>query len=206
MAQTNNPTGMLPLAFVGIVVGGLVTVGCGYVVHLALKDHHGSPSPSPSAGKVSLKEKVEWAAWFDNSFSRHGPDWYFQVQIEGDRRAFTMPASRVPDSIQNRWKIPAGLTTKNRHLISSLPGKTATVVVDSGVAKNDVDPTPYISALSVEGDTIAPLVAGQSGPVPLWARLGAILLFGTGMLFGVGLIGTSTHHVYLCIQYCRDPR
>lgn len=190
MAHPDAPYALLPLAFAGIVIGIGITVLCGILIANQGWFEQDGIRSARYAGVEGTIERVGWR----RSAAARGPDWFFQVHLEKDERGFIVSADEVPAS----WKDRFGPPSTEGIASSGLIGKTARMLVDSTLLDQ---PTPYISSLRVEGRTIVPAEDPESNPSPFWIRLGLLVVYGIGIVVGVGLAGASGHHVFVCLQY-----
>lgn len=190
MRQGDDPYGMLPLAVAGIVVGLGLALGVGTLFsHEWLKD-----GETASASTLAKRDgRIEWAGW-RRSARRDGPRWFLQVRLKGDPHGYIVSGDRVSASYREQVGPPS------LGEITDLRDTEATVVVDSSLLNA---PTPYLSGLHVDGETVVVLANAQSKRSSLWGRAGRLLLYGAATLLGLGILGASGHHVVVCIRYRR---
>ncbi len=193
MRSSDDPVALLPFAVAGILVGIGLVVGCGYGLY-------GQWTQKGAEQHDRLEGRIEWAGW-RRSAAAGGPRWYLQVRIEGDDRGFLAAASEVAKTRRERIGIPEPPGSGARRSIPSLEGRSAVLVVDS--ALNPENPTPYLSALRVDGEPVVPLDGRAGKASPLWQQMVVWVLLGLGALTGAGLIGVSGQHVLVSIRHRR---
>lgn len=194
---SDDPFALLPFAVAGLIVGIGLALGGGYGLS---QQWRATDASGRITEHVEVEGCVEWAGWRQSAVGE-GPGWYLQVRLVGDERGFLVAASSIPASQQARLEGADG-RARNRE-VTSLKGKQATIIVDSGLVASPGNLTPYLSALRVEGETIVPLNGRTSSSTSLWRRLVWMLLLGIGLLAGVGLSAASVQHIAVCVRHGR---
>jgi len=193
MTPSDDPFALLPFAVAGLIVGAGMAFGGGYGLHQQWGE---AQRTIPPAGHVTVDGRIEWAGW-RQSRVRDGPAWYLQLRIAGDDRGFLVSAASLSERDRARFGEPTA-----RQPIPVLEGKQASLVIDSALSSSN--PTPYLSALRVEGKTIIPFEEEADPPAPLWKRVGWGLLLGMGLLVGVGMFIASLQHIVVCVRHGRQ--
>lgn len=156
-----------------------------------------SHDPLLDAAHVALDGTIQEARWRQSAMGS-GPAWFLQLRLDGDPRGFIVAASRLSEADRDRFGPPAA---RSSNRIPLLEGKRATVVVDSSLQHTPAGLTPYMSALRVDGRRIVSRTGAAPDPPSPWKTSALLLLAGGGLLLGVGLLGASLHHVFLCLRH-----
>jgi len=189
MNGSTDPVSLLPLAVAGIVVGATLSLGSGYALHLQWSVQ---AEPTDSA-HTTLKGTVEWAGWRASAVPT-GPNWYLEIRLAGRPRGFLIPSRRLSEAIKSRFSGP-----RPDEAIPALTGQEATVVVDSTLLAR-AERHPSLAALRVNGERIVGPKNDRSEGSASSARWGLGLLFGLGIVVGVGLFGACLQHVVVCVR------
>ena len=189
MNGSTDPVSLLPLAVAGIVVGATLSLGSGYALHLQWSVQ---AEPIDSA-HTTLKGTVEWAGWRASAVPT-GPNWYLEIRLAGRPRGFLVASRRLSEAIKSRFSGP-----RPDEAIPALTGQEATVVVDSTLLAR-AGRHPSLAALRVNGERIVGPKNDRSEGSASSARWGLGLLFGLGIVVGVGLFGACLQHVVVCVR------
>lgn len=190
MTSRETPVAYVHLAVLGLLFGLSMAVGGSLLLHDQWRDSRENPSASDH---VIVRGRISDAQWRSSAVPQ-GPTRYLQVRIDGDPRGFLVSEQALSGATLRFL----GISNLREGSLSELTGREGSVRIDSALQN---EPTPYVSALRVDGRTVVSEANTGDGLSSSWRQRILGLLYGAGTLIGIGLISASSHHLVVCLRY-----